>query len=320
MIKLTSVGQNYLDENFWLAEATKDTTRRAVQYMAACCGNLMVTDLQYQHFERYKGWLLKTGRAKTTANIYLRAIRPVLNWARRLKLIEADPMAEIKEFKVTPNPIRIYEDWEFERMLRFAPNIRWRGILICARSTGLRRGEILNLTYGNIRGGFVWVEPKRDTADTWAWQPKDREIRKLPLVDQLSEVLVLLQDSFYPFISSPRLRTLRRLKEAKLLKDRHRRCPEENFRRDFVAIQRRAFGRQIGDFHSLRKTCITEMCEVLPEHFVMKLSGHSSTKTLTYYQSARESYYEIARKTASEAIKKGLPVMSSATLEPKNCS
>lgn len=301
MVKLKTLTENYLQENFYLAQSTKDTTERSVNYFVSVAGNLNLDVLEYRHFEKYKNFLLKSHRAKTTANMYVRAIRPVLNWAIKLKLIEANPMDGLKEFKITPKPIKIYEDWEVERMLRYS-NLRWKAIIVCARTTGLRRGEILNLTLNNIRSGFVWVEPKRDTTKTWEWEPKDKEIRRVPLVSQLRD---LINGDFYPMLPPAVYENLLKLKRAGLLTERRRKRPNDNFRRDFVNIQRKAFGRQIGDFHSLRKTYATEMCEVLPQHFVMKLTGHSSAKTMTHYLSARESYYNTARDVAARCIKTG---------------
>ncbi len=305
MVKLKSLCKNYVEENFWLAQSTRETTKRAYKYFAQAVGNITIDRLEFRHFEKFKSWLLKSGRSKTTVNIYLRSLRPVLNWAIQLKLLESNPMVGVKEIKTTRRPIRIYEDWETERMLRYCPNDRWRAIILCARTTGLRRGAILNLTWGNIRKGFVYVEPKRDTKSTWPWEPKDKEIRKVPLVEPLEMLLERMEGKVYPFLPPKRYKNLLALKEAGMLDESMRKCPEQNFRRTFVGIQRRAFGRQIGDFHSLRKTFTTLMCEELPEHFVMRLTGHNSLKTMTYYLASRESYYDIARKTAVPDIKMG---------------
>jgi len=302
MTTLKTLYNAYLSEHFWLADSTKDTTGRAFRYLAEAIGNITIERLEYRHFEQYKNFLLRTGRAKTTTNIYLRALAPVLSWAVNLKLLKENPIAGIKQLKITRKPIRIYEDWQFERMLRFAPDNRWRAILLCAKTAGLRRGAVLNLTRDNIRNGFIFVEPKRNTARTWEWEPKDREIRKIPLVPQLEEILQGL-DCYYVMLSQRRYEANLRLKNAGILSGWIRRCPDQNFRRSFVAIQRKAFGRQVGDFHSLRKTYITLMCEELPEHFVAKLTGHTNSKTMTYYLASRESYFDIARQVASKGIK-----------------
>ena len=307
MVKIKTLCDNYLQENFWLAASTKDTTRRAFDYLILYVGNLNINNLTFHHCSKYKGWLVATGRSKTTANIYLRSLSPVLTWAIQLKLIGVNPVADVKQFRVTRRPIRVYEDWEFERMFKCAPDKRWRAILLCARTTGLRRGEILNLTRANIRGDSIFVEPKSDSETTWLWEPKDKEIRRVPLIDLLADLIGSLGSHSYPMLSAKRYYKIMRLKTAGLLTDRVRRCPEVNFRRTFVAIQRKAFGRQIGDFHSLRKTYTTFMCEQLPEHFVMRLTGHNSLKTMRYYLAARESYYAQARKIVQRGIEDKMP-------------
>ncbi|MHC4620378.1 MAG: tyrosine-type recombinase/integrase [Planctomycetota bacterium] len=308
MVKLRTLCQNYLQENFWLAEATKDTTGRSFRHLCECLGNIDITRLTFERLTAYKGWLLKTGRSKTTANIYLRSLSPVFQWAINLHLIDKNPLTGVGQFKVARRPIRIYEDWQVERLLRFAPNLRWKAIILAARTTGFRRGELLNLTKDNLRNGYIYCESKRDSKRTWGWEPKDKENRKVPLVDELAEMLNGLE-CYYPLLSEKRYENILRLKAAGLMTGWIIRCPDQNFRRDFVAIQRKAFGRQVGDFHSLRKTYTTRMCESLPEHFVMRLTGHNSLKTMTYYLASRESYYETARKTASGAIKIG-PTLS----------
>lgn len=236
-----------------------------------------------------------------------------------MKLLETNPVVGIKQFRVTRKAIRIYEDWEFKRMYRYAPNDRWRAILLCAKTTGLRRGAILNLTKDNIRNGFIYVEPKRDSKTTWPWDPKDFEVRKVPCINALAEILSGL-DCYYPLLTPQRYKSILRLKEAGILTGWARKCPDQNFRRSFVAIQRKAFGRQIGDFHSFRKTYTTLMCEQLPQHFVMRLTGHNSLKTMTYYLASRESYFNTAREIASEGIKNGTLGLQPEPKKALNCS
>lgn len=320
MTKLKTLCQNYLQENFWLAKRTRDGTKRAVDYFTGHIGNLRLDHLKYKHLESYKHFLVKTGRAKTTANMYLRAVHTVLSWAVLRGEIDANPMKGLKQYKVTRKPIRIYEDWEVQRMVRYTPSDRWKAIILVGRLTGLRRGAVLNITQDNVRGGFLYVEPKRNTRRTWEWEPKDKEIRKVPLPDNLGCLIKSLK-VFYPMLTENRYNNLLKRKAMYgTLPEEIRRCPDNNFRRTFVGIQRKAFGRQIGDFHSLRKTYTTLMCEELPEHFVMRLTGHNNLKTMTYYLSARESYYEKARQIATDAIKTGRLACSSPQKRGATCS
>jgi len=305
MIKATTLKQLFLEENFWLAENTKDTITRAVKYFVAACGNREIDRIEPADGERYKGWHLKTHRSKTTANIHLRSVKRLLNWAVETRgLIESNPLAVTKQFKSTRNPVVAYEAWQIERMIREAKSLRWKAILLAAWTTGLRRGALLNLTADNIREGFVFVEPKRKTGRTWPWEPKDKEIRQVPCVGLLQRMLdALCADCYYPLLSPKRYGTLLDRSERGILAERCRKCPEENFRRTFVQIQSRAFGRQIGNFHTLRKTFTTDSIdEGLPAHFVMKLTGHSSLKTMTYYLASRESYFAMARKAVEKRL------------------
>lgn len=309
MVKLSSLCKGYLEEQFWLADSTQELTNLAFRHLVQCVGDLCIDRLTFQQAESYKGWLLKTGRSKNTANVYLRALKPVFNWAVRLKLIVENPV-KVKCFKVTQRPIKVYEDWEFQRMLRYSPHRFWRLRLILGRYCGLRRGEVLNLTLNNVRGDYLYVEPKRNTKDGWEWEPKDKEIRKVPLPYGVRAVVESC-NCFYPTIGPKRYHVILRLREAGLLTGRTRRCPIGNFRRDFVTIQRRAFGRQIGTFHELRKTYITEMASHLPDYFVTKLSGHSDTRTMvTYYTAVKESQYAQAREIVDAATKRAMPVSS----------
>jgi len=295
MVKLTSISQKYLEEHKWLAWSTRETTRRALEYLAMATGNPLLDSIEFQHISRFKNWLIETGRSRTSANIYLLALGPVFGWAVKCGLCESNPVDDVRQFKVTQRPIRLYEEWELERMQRIS-NRMWRGRILLGRFCGLRRGEILNLTKDNVRAGFLFVEPKKDADMTWAWEPKDKEIRKVPVSDELA-AFIKSGPCYYPCLSPTRYRTLLRLKAAGMLCERVEKCPDENFNRDFRAIQRRAFGRRIGDFHSLRKTCITHWAEQLPDFFVCKLSGHSKVSTMvTYYVTARQSLWAEARK------------------------
>lgn len=320
MVKLSTLCEQYLNEQWWLSGSTKETTHRAFRYLIRTVGDLLIGRLTYRHGEQYKGWLLKYGSSKNTVNMYLRALKPVFNWAINIKILDANPLQKCKQLKITRKPIRLYEDYEFDRLLRFAPNTRWRAILLTARTTGLRRGAILNLTKDNIRNEYVFVEPKRDTDRTWEWEPKDQEIRSVPLIKPLAELLCGM-NCFYPLLSRRRYENILQLKAAGFLKERIRRCPDENFRRDFVAIQRKAFGRQIGDFHSLRKTYITEMANELPPHFVCRLSGHSDVRTMvTYYTAVKSEQYEKARRIAANAIKTGCHALAAPCYVEGNIS
>jgi len=306
MITSHTLCQLFIDENRWNYEQSSlDTFILAFRHFVAAVGNKQIDAILPIDGEKFKGYLMDTGRSKNSANIWIRSISRVFRWAVEEKEILGDnPMRRTRQFRITRNPVVFYEDWQVERMLRYASDLRWKGIVLCAWTTGLRRGEILNLTRDNIRGGYVHVEAKSKSERTWLWEPKTKEIRQVPIVEALADIIELL-GCHYPFLNHRSYAYMLQQQRLGLLTARKRKCPEDNFRRTYVAIQRKAFGRQIGDFHQLRKTYITNMIEQLPDHVVMSLSGHKCRKTLTYYTGVRESFMDQARKIASDRLKKG---------------
>ncbi len=315
MVKLTTLCEAYLQEKRnELAWATRDNTERAFRLLALAVGDLLVDAVKYDHIARYKNWLVDGGRSRTTANIYLRCLNPVFAWAVLKGTIKLSPTMEVTQYRVTPKPVRVYDENQFIRMMRYVPkpskkdpqaDIRWKAILLLARTCGLRRGEIFNLTRDNLRDGFVFVEPKSEGHYTFRWDPKVYKVRRIPLVDYLKDMLDTLA-CFYPAVPLRRYHHLLEMRSQRLLTERVRRDMVENVRRDFVRIHIRAFGRQIGDFHQLRKTAITGWAENLPSHVTQTLAGHSDVRTtVTYYTQVTKPMYEQARKVALEVIKGG---------------
>lgn len=306
MITSHTLCQLFIEENRWNYEPSSiDTFVLAFKHFVSAIGNKRIDKIQPADGEKFKSYLMETGRSKNSANMWLRSISRIFSWSVEDKdILPANPLKRTRQFRITRNPVAFYEDWQVERMLRFASDLRWKGIILCAWTTGLRRGAILNLTMDNIRNGYVHVEAKRKSERTWPWEPKTKEIRQVPIVEQLEGIINLL-GGHYPFLNHRRYAHMLYMQRSGLLNFRQRKCPEENFRRTFVGIQRKAFGCQIGDFHRLRKTYTTNMIEQLPDHIVMSLTGHKCRKTLTYYTGVRKSFFDQARKIASDRLKKG---------------
>ena len=328
MEKLQELCTQYLSaREFELDDATKATARLACRSYDGMPGSLPLAGLDETAGNRFRDWLVATGRTETTANIYLRAIRPVLGYGVKQGLWPAHPWAEVWQFAVSERPVTIYDDDQFERMLHFLPartrddpqrDLRWLAILSGARTTGFRRGELLNLTWDNIRGGLVWVEPHRQTDSTWPWrlkgprtrrgQAKPARIRKVPLAPQFREALEVFRDRHYPLVVPA---MARRLVMGEIA-GRWRKCPEFCFTRTFTAIQIRAFGHKVGDFHQFRRTFTTDMAEALPDKAVMELTGHSRRETLNRYTAVRPSHLEKAYQIIASIGKRASAVCSHA--------
>ncbi len=186
----------------------------------------------------------------------------------------------------------------------------WKARILLAKTAGLRRGEILNLTLNDIDFAKrkVIVQHKADTNYTWRWVVKDKDRREVPLTEEAAKLLIDIQTELpngqsYLLLPPERYQRLLKLKTKGLLIDPVRKCPDGNFRRNWKVICKIA-GILDGTFHDLRATCITEWFEngMMPNE-VQRPAGHSSIDTTTnYYVGIREAMIDRARQASSAAL------------------
>ncbi|MEN6384028.1 MAG: site-specific integrase [Phycisphaerales bacterium] len=186
----------------------------------------------------------------------------------------------------------------------------WYARILCAKTTAMRRGEILNLHLDDVdfKNDIIYVQPKENAKDTWHFEPKDNELRELPLVSDLKELLLELKaclpkEQPYYMIPADRYARVIEMKRRGILKDRLETCPDENWRQPFERIKDRADVVK-GTFHDLRRTCITEWLESgLKPHEVMRLAGHSDIETtMTYYAAIRRELTDKARAASKKCL------------------
>lgn len=308
---LTQLMSTYLSHNQHLASATLWWTKKSFTDLIASAGDITPETIGVAEIEDLREKILARGRAVSTANIYLRTLRPVFRWAQRRGWC-GDPFAEVRPLKVAKKRNRTFELAEIASILNAAPNERWHLRLLLAITTGMRRGEILNLTVADIdfEKSRVYVQAKAESPTTWQWQPKDKDLRCLPLIEQVANCMLKVLDILPAGVPYLCIDTERYcyLMNRKPLPENIRICPENNFNRTFAKILRLA-GVKAKTFHDLRRTCITLwLTSGIQPHEAMELAGHSSVDTtLRYYSAIRESIYEKAAKVSALALTKGQP-------------
>lgn len=310
-IRLVELCSTYLAATARLESSTRDLTRYLFGQLVEAVGDLRIDAFGPAQAERFQTWLIQTGRGQTTANSYCKCVRPPFRWALRQRMIGADPFEGLSMFRCPDRPVRILEPAEFERLYQAGPTLLWKARLLLAKTAGLRRGEVMNLTRADVdlNRAVIWVQPKLETTGTWRWSVKDKERRELPMVADLESLLrkitaELPSSDPYLMLSQERYQYLQSLKRFRALPARFRRVPDQGFDHEFRRMADQAGIRSVS-FHDLRRTCITEWMESgLMPHEVRILAGHADIETtMKYYVATRRTMIDRARKASDDKLR-----------------
>lgn len=119
-------------------------------------GDVPLNSITPLHLDRYRIDRLghKTKRGTTlspvSVNIELRALRAAMNTAVRWNLIEIGPCARMRQMPVADVQPAYFTKEDFNTLLKAIREQWLRELLVFAVSTGMRRGEILNLRWQDV--------------------------------------------------------------------------------------------------------------------------------------------------------------------------
>ena len=274
--------------------------------------SILLSKIKPRHAEVFIAQRLATVPSVATVNKDIRTLRRIFNLAiePREYLVEGqNPFAKLKERKTTPNEIRYVEVREYLGLVEKANGSWWRAFFSLAYGSGLRRNEILNLTWKNVdfEDQLITVAAKKEVENILRWDPKSRVNRIIPMSDESSHRLADLQlkatEGFpYIFISPERLNRIR--ERQKLGKWNPRSQIVTNLDRNFKALGCKA-GLDKCVIHDLRRSAITNWAKELPIQVVQQLAGHSDISTTRkYYVAVRAEDMISASKVLNSILTK----------------
>ncbi len=248
--------------------------------------------------------------AYATINKYHRTLKAIFNRAIDREYIDegTNPFVKIKPRKVTATPNHYVTVKEFLALLDSAKNkLWWKTFISIAYSSGLRRNEIVHLTWKHVDfvNQRIEVSARKGSDNIIPWEPKGRTNRIVPVSEDALKLLIDMQVNTpeghpYIFISPKRLkRVLERIDEGSW----HDRIEVINgMSRDFEVIRENARVTKC-TLHDLRRSAITNWADKLPFQTVHKLAGHKSVKTtMDFYLSVRQEDYQKANNILNEMI------------------
>ena len=274
-------------------------TRNRLRKMASDCRFHYFRDITQSAVEIYSGKLKKDGYGDTTRGHYLDALKTFLNWAEQDQRITRNPIARIEKPKrdeerkgvLTPEQfIHLVQSTAEKNVLVGRSSGAERATLyLLAGVTGLRRKELLRLTWGNIHlegNAFVRVPAKL---------AKNAKEADQPVPVATVAILQAMKAQARPNDSDRVFACLsRHVNTAAML------------RADLTAVELPLTDREGNTiyFHSLRNSYISFLANTAtPAKTIQKLARHSDPK-LTFNVYARS--FEV---TEQEAVKQ-LPDMT----------
>ena len=310
-MKLSELLEDYLQRTRTQVEpSTAASAAYRMKDFISANGNIFSDMVTFRHCEKFQQYCIDKGLSPASANTHIKMVKRIFSLAVKRGQLEKNPFESMPLLKVPQGIVRLITEQEFFRILNAAQKSIWKTRILLGKTAGLRRGEILNLTINDIdfAKGKIIVQPKSDSKHTWRWVVKDKERREVPLVEEVSRLLVKLQEQVpegqpYLLLTPERYRYIMQLKASGKLIDRVAKCPDSNFRRNWKVICKQA-GIDDVTFHDLRSTCITEWFEqgMMP-HEIQRLAGHSSIETtMKYYVGIRETMIDRARQASSTAL------------------
>jgi integrase len=167
--------------------------RTSIRALSAYFGGKRLTDITPALIEKYRAWRRETisrrGVPITPASINreLACLKRMFNVARKGLIVlkggvpPENPVASVSLERENNTRDRVLSREEFDRLVAVAP-MHLKPILLTAYHTGMRKSEILKLTWDRVdlKAGIIRLRPE----DT-----KNEEWRIIPMTKELSETL-----------------------------------------------------------------------------------------------------------------------------------
>ena len=249
--------------SYWLLELS-------LKKFNSVFGDMIVSQIKPSDLENYQAKRKKEGLADATIDQEIGTAKTMIFKAFDNDMVSGDTL---KSFKIVKKLLKknsnardkVLNPEEFNNLLSHSPR-HLKGILATGYYTGMREGEILNLTWNK-------VDLKNRLIQLEATDTKDKEPRNIPICNELHEILNVIPRA----IHNPHLF----LYKGKPIRDLRTSL------RGACEVVNITYGRFKKDgfiFHDLRHTFNTNMRKSgVPESVIMNITGHSTREMFDRY-------------------------------------
>ena len=120
-----------------------------LRHLQAMAGDCHLSAITPRHVDLYKSNRLRQVSA-TSVNVELRSLRTIFNIAIRWDLIETNPFKSVKLLRIPESAPTFFSRADFAKLMDAIGSHWIREVILFGVSTGLRRGEIMNLKWEDV--------------------------------------------------------------------------------------------------------------------------------------------------------------------------
>lgn len=289
----------YLDLPDVKAKRSYSRDRQLVANLVSFFGNRLLKDITPSLVEAYRQKRLQEPSARTgmtrgdltapaTVNREVACLKAIFNKALQNGKAERNPCQGVKMLKENNERDRVLSEEEFRRLLAACPE-HLKPVVKLAYYTGMRQGEILNLSWGQVdlREGFICLSHKDTKTAEGRLVPLHREVLKMlrAMPHGLPNVRV------FPFKGKSWGSTLQRAFDK----------------------ARKEAGLEDICFHDLRHTLVTDRRREGHDYFrIMAATGHKTMSVFKRYNTVDKGEL---KALVGESVEKYSPIYSPAFSE-----
>jgi len=248
-----------------MANSTYELYKKAINNLINFLGNKRIASITYLELEKFKNHRAETV-SKTSANMEIRTIKAIMNFAVKSDFILKNPAANVKQFRLPEKEKMSFSKQDLEQVFNVITDPIIGRVAIFALNTGCRLSEILNIQIKDINyeERFITIRNKAD------YKTKSGKIRVIPFSEGSERIVS-------PFKGKSGDRYLFSFKGPYRLN------------KDYVSQKFKKYLRAANlpekfHFHCLRHTFITNLIKNgVPINFVKELAGHSDIQTTMGY-------------------------------------
>jgi integrase len=155
-VLFTELATRWMNDHAKVSKRSWTTDRHRIETLKGRCGRKSLTEITPELVDRYRAERLRSHRpgskrliSPTTVNKEVALLKAMLNKAVVWGYLDVNPHLTVKRLPEPDGRLRYLNADEIDRLLAACPS-HLLPIVICALHTGMRRGEILGLTWDRV--------------------------------------------------------------------------------------------------------------------------------------------------------------------------